>query len=309
MGIPMATSQDFVNWVCGPELNSRYLHYLLMSEQESIRRFAYGTTHQTVYYPEAKAFHVCVPGRSEQDRTVEVLGALDDKIAVTDWIVSCARELGVALYRRALNEAGGEERELSSIAEVVVRGITPRYSEASDDLMVVNQRCIRDGFISLGQARRTTGDRMRSEKLLKQYDVLVNSTGTGTLGRVGIWSSDELCTADSHVTIVRFRDDTVDPLCAGFAMLDAQPRLEAMGEGSTGQTELSRAKLSAMKIVVPSREAMSRLRPTLESLESYGQSALSESRSLAGLRDALLPKLMSGEIRVRDAEQAVERAT
>ena len=82
--VPMATSQDFVNWVCGPGLVVRYLHYLLMAEQDSIRRFAHGTTHQTVSFPEAKAFWVCIPPLSEQRAIAEVLGGLDDKIEVND---------------------------------------------------------------------------------------------------------------------------------------------------------------------------------------------------------------------------------
>jgi type I restriction enzyme, S subunit len=47
----------------------------------------------------------------------------------------------------------------------------------------------------------------------------------------------------------------------------------------------------------------------LDALESRGDSALEESLSLAQLRDSLLPKLMSGEIRVRDAEKVVEDVT
>lgn len=80
MGAPMATSQDFVNWVCGPELDHRYLHYLLMAEQASVRKFAYGSVHQTLYYPDAKALHVCVPHLEEQQRIASVLVALDDLI-------------------------------------------------------------------------------------------------------------------------------------------------------------------------------------------------------------------------------------
>lgn len=90
MGRPMATSQDFVNWVCGPGLLPRYLLYVLVGEQDSIRRFAHGTTHQTVYYPEAKALHVSLPSVMEQRGIVEVLGALDDKIEVNRRVANLA---------------------------------------------------------------------------------------------------------------------------------------------------------------------------------------------------------------------------
>ena len=80
MGRPMATSQDFVNWVCGPDLDHRFLKYILLSEHVSLLRFASGTTHQTIYFPEAKAFHVCIPDKEEQTQIAEVLQALDDRI-------------------------------------------------------------------------------------------------------------------------------------------------------------------------------------------------------------------------------------
>src|SRR6185437_8740983 len=125
---------------------------------------------------------------------------------------------------------------------------------------------------------------------LRPDDVLVNSTGIGTLGRVARWTGKESCTVDSHVTIVRFDPAKVDPVCAGFAMLGAETEIESLGQGSTGQTELGRAQLSSLQITVPSKERAAELRPLLDVLENRGDSALEESTSLAQLRDGLLPK-------------------
>jgi type I restriction enzyme, S subunit len=58
MGKAMATSQDFVNWVCGDELEPDFLKHLLLAEGEDLLRFASGAVHQTIYFPEVKAFHV-----------------------------------------------------------------------------------------------------------------------------------------------------------------------------------------------------------------------------------------------------------
>lgn len=81
MGRPMATSQDFVNWVCDSEvLDYRFLKYALLAERTSYSRFSHGTTHQTIYFPEVKAFHLCVPSRADQTAIADVLSALDDKI-------------------------------------------------------------------------------------------------------------------------------------------------------------------------------------------------------------------------------------
>jgi type I restriction enzyme S subunit len=72
----MATSQDFVNWVCGEALEPWFLAYALMAEGEHIREFGRGTTHTTIYFPEVLAFHICLPPLAEQRRIVEKVEVL-----------------------------------------------------------------------------------------------------------------------------------------------------------------------------------------------------------------------------------------
>jgi type I restriction enzyme S subunit len=77
MGRPMATSQDFVNWVCSERLNPYFLKYLLLAEgREGLLRYASGSVHQTIYFPEAKAFHICYPNPAEQSRIVQQCDSL-----------------------------------------------------------------------------------------------------------------------------------------------------------------------------------------------------------------------------------------
>jgi type I restriction enzyme S subunit len=249
------------------------------------------------------------PSLSEQSAVAAVLGALDDKIAVNERIAATSRELALALYAQAISQDAGTEVDVESVSCALTRGVAPKYSESPDDLLVLNQKCIRDGRVSLAPSRRTQRERVKAPKLLVKNDVLVNSTGVGTLGRVARWTSDDAATVDSHITIVRFDEAQVDPVCAGFAMLRAQPEIEAMGEGSTGQTELRRTQLGELAIALPSKERQRELSPKLDALEERADQALNESQGLATLRDTLLPQLMSGRLRVKDAEDIVEDAT
>jgi restriction endonuclease S subunit len=75
-GKPMSTSQDFVNWVCSDLLMPHFLKYLLLAEGRGLLRFASGSVHSTIYFPEVKAFYVCYPSRKEQARIVDELDAL-----------------------------------------------------------------------------------------------------------------------------------------------------------------------------------------------------------------------------------------
>jgi type I restriction enzyme S subunit len=73
MGRPMATSQDFVNWVCGPDLNPDFLAYLFRASRAYIMSLSSGAVHQTVYVPTVKAFEVCVSPIEEQARVARSL--------------------------------------------------------------------------------------------------------------------------------------------------------------------------------------------------------------------------------------------
>jgi len=82
MGSPMATSQDFVNWICSKELEPEFLKYLFIAEGEGLLRFSSGAVHQTIYFPEAKAFHICCPPLAEQRRIVGILDQAFEGIAI-----------------------------------------------------------------------------------------------------------------------------------------------------------------------------------------------------------------------------------
>jgi type I restriction enzyme S subunit len=76
LGRPMATSQDFVNWVCSEAVETRFLMYALLAEGDHLRDFGKGTTHTTIYFPEALAFHLDLPPLAEQRRIVARVEAL-----------------------------------------------------------------------------------------------------------------------------------------------------------------------------------------------------------------------------------------
>jgi restriction endonuclease S subunit len=80
MGRPMATSQDFVNWVCSASLLPDFLKYIFLAEsRDGLLRYASGSVHQTIYFPEAKAFHIFHPDTKEQIRIIKQCDALSDE--------------------------------------------------------------------------------------------------------------------------------------------------------------------------------------------------------------------------------------
>ncbi|HWL64149.1 MAG TPA: restriction endonuclease subunit S [Steroidobacteraceae bacterium] len=87
MARPMATSQDFANWVCGDELEPEFLMYALIRARKELRDLATGATHKTIYMPTLESFHICMPSRPEQQ---EIVNSLKAKLADADAITLAA---------------------------------------------------------------------------------------------------------------------------------------------------------------------------------------------------------------------------
>ena len=85
------------------------------------------------------------------------------------------------------------------------RGITPKYIEHGG-ITVLNQKCIRDNKILFEYSRKhdINKNNINPKKFLKKFDVLINSTGVGTLGRVAqLKRVEEPITYDSHISLLR----------------------------------------------------------------------------------------------------------
>jgi type I restriction enzyme S subunit len=70
MGVDMATTQDFVNWIPGPRLRSEYLLYVFRAMTPEFRRLTMGSTHQTIYWPDVSRLVCPVPSIDEQDAII-----------------------------------------------------------------------------------------------------------------------------------------------------------------------------------------------------------------------------------------------
>lgn len=158
---------------------------------------------------------------------------------------------------------------LSEITSFLARGAAPKYTE-KDDFYVLNQKCIRDWRVSLKDARFTDTEakKVHDDRILRDNDILVNSTGQGTLGRVAHFLKlDRPATVDSHITIVRPTPDLVFPEYLGYVLKGRQNEIELLAEGSTGQTELSKLKLANLSIDLPPLDQQKKIANILGSLD------------------------------------------
>jgi len=105
---------------------------------------------------------------------------------------------------------------------------------------------------------------------------------------------------------VRFDPEKVNPVCAGTALIQIERQIEALAEGSTGQTELRRELLGSLHIQVPPRARQGEFGDLAHARDNLILALKSESDVLARTLDVLLPLLVSGNLPVKDAESLVE---
>lgn len=302
----MCTNQGFKSVIPNADTDFMFLYYLLKYNRGNIENMGSGTTFKEVSGNTMKSIKVYVPVDIEEQRRIgAILSAIDDKIELNTAINENLEQQAQAIFRSwfvDFEPFGGvmpddwKECTLNSICDLIIKGITPKYTENSDQL-VINQKCVRNHQIDLSLARPHTPKKV-NEKWLKYGDVLVNSTGTGTLGRAAqVQFIPNNLTVDSHVSIIRAsKQEYVYFL--GLWATSHEHDFEMLQTGSTGQTDLPRERLKQMQIILPSESILSSFSDVIKPIADIRIQKQQESQRLSLLRDTLLPKLMNGEIDV-----------
>ena len=139
------------------------------------------------------------------------------------------------------------EVPLRELVGYISKGIAPSYAEEESEttIRVLNQKCNRNFQISYGDSRLhdTLKKKVPPERYVKPDDILINSTGAGTAGRIAqIEDVPSATTIDGHMILIR-SNGKVTQKFLGYALKAHQWEVLQLDEGSTGQTELNRERL------------------------------------------------------------------
>ncbi len=324
MGVPMATSQDFVNWVCGSKLDYRFLKYILLGERNSFLRFASGTTHQTIYFPEVKAFHAALPDIGIQRRVADVLSALDERITLLRETNATLEAIAQAMFNswfvdfdpvRAKMEGRAPEGMDEATAALFpdrfeVSNAIPfgwrRTSVGESFILTMGQSPPGDTYNEIGnglpfyQGRTDFGFRFPTKRIYCAAPTRIAEIGD-TLVSVRAPVGDvnmaiERCCVGRGVAAVRHPDGY-----RGFvfhAMRGLHQRFETFDSEGTVFGSISKKDFAALPVIAPPQSLMAAFDDVSAPIDARIVENEEQVRTLTVLRDTLLPRLISGQLRL-----------
>jgi len=282
--------------------DARYLFYLLRSQRERIKSLASGAAQQNLSGLQIKNFKLPFPPLPEQRAIADVLGALDDKIELNRRMNETLEGLARALFKSWFVDGVGEEweeKELGEIFEIKRDALNPANFD-SEQFDYYSIPAFDNGKIP----DKEIGGNIKSNKFLVPDDIVLLSKLNPDTPRVWLpFVSQEMRSICSTEFLV-VKSHGVFPreyIYSLFCSDAFTQQFSTMVTGTSGSHQRVKPEsLLKMSIIAPPQNTAQEFAETIKPVLRRVHSNSEQSRTLAALRDALLPRLMSGEVRVKD---------
>lgn len=286
--------------------NFKFLRYWLNSPVMTghIHGYRDGSVAERLNLPTIRALPSLVPSLTEQGRIAAALGALDDKIAVNERIATTVSDLVGALYEGAMECGEPRRLLLGDIAEVNKFVTKP---EADGTLRYVDIASVGVGSYEFPERIPWADAPGRARRRAAVGDTIWSTVRPNRRSHALVLDDDPELVFSTGLAVLSPR--TVGPalLYEVTRTSEFQSYLESVAEGSAyPAVQADRFKQAPASLPVP--DECEKFEAEAMNLRLRAHQATVESRTLATLRDTLLPQLMSGKLRVRDAERIVEDA-
>ena len=302
-------------------VDSKYLYYLLSQQAffDYVMSGAKGCKMPRGDKKQIMQWPVTLPPLEEQRRIAGILGSLDDKIELNRRINANLETQAQALFRswfvdfEPFRDGPFVDSELGKIPQgwkicrlkdatkEIIRGFTSKYVERSD-LINLNQKVNKGQYLDRQYYKFLNPEiAIPTNKFAQQNDILLNSLGQGTLGRVHYYGElTPNIVIDQHITIIRANNTTFQPsfIYLFLSSNKVQHSIEGMVTGSTGMQMLNISQVREMNILQPDVNTMNKFHNIVQPFFVEIRKNNSETEIIAKIRDTLLPKLMAGEIAI-----------
>jgi type I restriction enzyme S subunit len=297
---PLTTNQGFKSLVVRDGFDNEFVFYLLKANVEYLKSQASGTTFGELSGTTLRKLKFLIPPLPEQRAIAAVLGALDDKIELNRRMNRTLEAIAQAVFRHWFVEneeaEGWEVGKFSDISFIARDVINPAQFPSE----VFNHYSI-PAYDEKRFPISELGSQIKSSKFVVPNNCVLISKLNPEIPRIWLPFSLKGRSICSTEFLVNVPTGYFSPeyLYGLFHSQSFQDRFISMVTGTSGSHQRVKAEyLLDMDIELPPENLVKRYTETVKPLFQKVQQNILESRTLAVLRDALLPKLLRGEVRV-----------
>jgi type I restriction enzyme, S subunit len=292
-------------------LDQRYLASLIGSPRftDYIIGVQTGTAVPHISAQQISNFTFELPDMPTQEAIAKLLGALDDKIATNQKVANVSNDLMKTLYEDAISQ-GVTTTSIRKAADVFDGPhATPHKTDSGPWFLSISS--LKDGRLVLSEsAHLSEADFQRWTRRVVPLAGDVLFSYETRLGEAALMPPGVQACLGRRMALLRPRNGEVGPrtLLQAFLSKSFQGLIRQRAIHGATVDRIPLTSLPSWPIDLPA-DNIRQLEDVLSSIDDVASSCERENERLAELRDTLLPRLMSGEIRVRDAERIVEDAT
>lgn len=294
---PMAFNQSCYGLRANESIiDTDYLYYLVKLKVVELKHNSHGSVFDTITRDTFNGIEVDIPSKPTQRQIGRLLSKLDEKIELNDKINNNLQQQAQAIYYDLFSTNCCDDWEqgvLSNIAEITM-GQSPSGDSYNEN---------RTGTVFF-QGRAEFGTRFPTirlyttepKRLARENDILMSVRAP--VGDLNIAHED--CCIGRGLAAIRSKTGQQSFLL--YSLLSLRPQLNVFNGEGTVFGSINRDSLNKLPLTIPDKEAITRFESIVAPMDAIIRANHDENCRLAGIRDSLLPRLMSGEIDVSDVE-------
>jgi len=305
----LATNQGFKNIVCDEKVTHfRFIYYWLKKSKEFIERISSGSTFSEASASVMRSLKIELPPLPEQRAIAAVLSSLDDKIELLRAQNKTLENIAQALFKRWFESEKWDKR-IESLPIRIIDGDRGVNYPSQDDL-------VDKGYCLFLSAENVTDEGFKFDNcsfISKEKDKILRSgklnrndivlTSRGTVGNIVFcdkYIAHEHIRINSGMLIFRYDDKDVGNIFL-YSLMNTQRFSDLIRSYLSGsaQPQLPIKDIRKMEIIGPKKEQILEYTKVAESVYEKLFFNKYQINKIGSMRDAILPKLMKGEVRVK----------
>jgi len=287
------------------ESTNDYIFYLLKDIVKQLLQISHGGVFDTITKATFDEIDISLPPLEEQKAIAEILSSLDDKIDLLHRQNQTLESLAQTLFRQWFIEEAKEEWEVVTLGDLgkVVTGKTPSTSNEDfwgENVLFITPTDFKNYnkyAFSSDRKLSTIGKDKVKNCVLPKNSILVTCIGSD-MGKVVI-TKNECVTNQQINSLVLSNDNLLNEYVFQY-LKSIYPLLRAIALGGTTMPIINKTDFENIEILLPTDEVLEKFQSITVSSNQKIIENTKQIKTLEKLRDTLLPKLLSGDVRVNN---------